>query len=177
MTGLVADAAKAGVLLFAAAIVQVSILSTVGVLGGTPDVVLVAVIMIALQRGSAFGAGAGFAAGLIVDTATLGTLGTTSLLLTVAGYWVGRYAETTGRDRSRAPLVSVVVVTLLYAVGELTLHFVLGDAVSARAVLLDALLPSIVFNVLLSFPLHALCRTILPPPERADRAGEVELLG
>ena len=63
-------------------------------------------------RGATVGAVSGFAAGLIVDTATLGTLGVTSLLLTLAGYWAGRYGETTGRGRPFAPYIAVVVIAV-----------------------------------------------------------------
>ena len=71
-------------------------------LGAEPDVLLVTIVCIALLRGSITGAVAGFAGGLLVDVTTLGTLGTTSLLLTLAGYWAGRYGETTGRGRPYA---------------------------------------------------------------------------
>ena len=67
-------------------------------------------------------------AGLLVDTATLGQLGLTSLVLTIAGYWIGRYGETTGRDRTHAPFVSVAVITLLYAVGSLAFRRRRGEA-------------------------------------------------
>jgi len=46
----------------------------------------------------------------VLDVGTLGTLGLTSLLLTVAGFWIGRYGETTARDRFHAPYLSVAVV-------------------------------------------------------------------
>ena len=85
--------------------------------GGVPDLLLVTLVAVALLRGSIVGAAGGFFAGLLVDTATLGTLGLTSLVLTVAGYWIGRYGETTGRDRAHAPFLSVAVVTILYSFG------------------------------------------------------------
>ena len=66
-------------------LVQVSLLVRYTPLGGTADLVLVALVSIALLRGSVFGALAGFGAGLLIDTANLGTLGFTSLLLTLAG--------------------------------------------------------------------------------------------
>ena len=37
------------------------------------------------------------------DLATFETIGVTSLLLTLTGYWIGRYGETTGRGRTYAP--------------------------------------------------------------------------
>src|SRR5438045_9631659 len=112
---MIADAAKAGAVLFFAAIVQVTLLSQIDVFHGAPDLVLVTLVGVALLRGTIFGAAAGFGAGLVVDTATLQTLGVTSLLLTIAGYWIGRYGGTTGRDRTPAPLVPVAVVTTLYS--------------------------------------------------------------
>ena len=77
------DGAKAAVLVFLAAVLEVSIFSDVKILGGIPDLLLVTVVAVALLRGSVTGACAGFFAGLVVDTATLETLGLSSLLLTL----------------------------------------------------------------------------------------------
>jgi len=173
----IADAAKAAVLLFFVAIVQVSLLSAVDVAGGYPDLLLVTLVAVALLRGSLFGAFGGFLGGLLVDVATLETLGLTSLLLTVGGYWIGRYGETTGRDRTHAPYVSVAVVTVLYAVGALLLHFLLGDQVSGRLILVESLVPTIAFNLILTAPVYWLVKKLLRPVEWADRAREVRLLG
>jgi rod shape-determining protein MreD len=172
-----ADAAKASGLLFLAAVIQVAILDRIDILGGTPDLLLVTLMAVSLLRGSLFGAVGGFFAGLVFDTAVLGTLGLTSLVLTVAGYWIGRYGETTGRDRGHAPFLSVAVVTVLAAAGQLVLHFMIGDHVSARVVLVDALFPSILLNLALTAPTYALCRRLLGRPEWLERAQEVRLLG
>ena len=168
------DALKAAGLLFVAAIAQVSILSGAEILGGTPDLVLVTLVAVALLRGAVFGAVAGFCVGLVVDTGTFATLGFSSLLLTTAGYWIGRYGETTGRGRTRAPLVSVAVATVLVTFGALALHFMLGQNAPAREVLVDALPPTLLLNLLLAAPVFALCRRVLRSPERAP---EVQLLG
>jgi len=172
---IVADAAKAAALLFVAAIVQVSVLNSVTVLGGTPDLLLVTLIAVALMRGSIYGAAGGFFAGLVVDTATLETMGVTALLLTLAGYWVGRYGETTGRGR-HAPLLSVGVVTVLYAFGALLLRFMIGESDSARVVLLDALPPGLLFNLLIAVPVFLFCRWVLSLGRRIEPVQEVRLL-
>jgi rod shape-determining protein MreD len=132
-------------------------------------------VAIALLRGTVYGAVAGFAAGFVVDTATLQTLGVTSLLLTIAGYWIGRYGETTGRDRTHAPFVSVAVVTFLYSLGALILHYMLGDPVSASRVLLDAFPFELIFNIILTLPVYALCRRLFRRP--ATGLEEVQLIG
>ena len=106
-------AAKVALIVFFVAIMQVSAFSTIAIGGAGPNVLLVTLVAVALLRGSITGAVAGFLAGLIVDVTTLGTLGITSLLLTLAGYWAGRYGETTGRGRPHAPLVAVIWNALL----------------------------------------------------------------
>jgi rod shape-determining protein MreD len=171
------DTVKAAVLLFFVAIVQVSLLSSVDVVGGIPNVLLVTIVAVALLRGAVFGACGGFFGGLLLDTANLETLGLTSLILTVGGYWIGRYGETTGRDRTHAPFVSVAVVTILYAFGVLVLHFLLGDPVSARRILVESLVPSIAFNLILTAPVYWIVTKLLPPLDWRERAGEVRLLG
>ena len=171
-----ADGLKAAALLFVAAIAQVSIFSQLHVFGGVPQLVLVTLVAVSLLRGAVAGAVAGFFAGLVVDTATLGMLGLTSLVLTVSGYWIGRYGETTGRDRGHAPFLSVAVVTFLYAFGVLLVEFMLGERAPAGPVT-RALFPTIVMNLVLTAPVYALVRFLLRPRERADYATEVQLLG
>src|SRR4029077_4992578 len=153
---------KAAVLLFVAAIMQVSLFSEVHVCGGVPDLVLVTLVAVALLRGTIVGALGGFFAGLLVDTASLGQLGLTSLVLTLAGYWIGRYGETTGRDRIHAPFLSVAVVAVLYSFGLLLVHFVLREATPAAA-MLRGLVRSIVLNLILTAPVYALVRRLLRP--------------
>lgn len=172
----VVDGVKAAALLFLAAIMQVSIFAQVHIFGGVPDVMLVMLVAVALLRGAIVGAAGGFFAGLLVDTASLGRLGLTSLVLTIAGYWIGRYGETTGRDRAHAPFLSVAVVTILYSFGLLLVHFVLGDRAPAGA-MLRGLLPAIALNLILTAPVYALVRRLLRPFDRSDLSTEVQLLG
>jgi rod shape-determining protein MreD len=170
------DGVKAAVLLFVAAIAQVSIFSQVHVFGAAPDLLLVSFVALALLRGSVPGAVGGFFAGLIVDTASLGTLGLTALVLTLAGYWIGRYGETTGRERAHAPFLSIAVVTVLYELGLLVVHFVLGESAPAGAVV-RSLVPAIVLNLILAAPVYALVRRLLRPADREELSAEVQLLG
>ena len=160
-----ADTAKTAIAFFVAVIVQAAIVSSVAPGGGTADLVLVTLAAVALLRGAVFGSIAGFYAGFLLDTANLGTLGVSSLLLTLVGYWIGRYGETTGRDRAHAPLVSIAVVTVLYAFGAVALHAMLGEPVSVQAGL-RALPAQILLNLLLTVPVYALVRRLFAPAGR-----------
>jgi len=169
-----ADIAKAGPLLFVAVVLQLSIIAQITILGGHPNLLLVTIVCVALLRGAVFGAVAGFSAGLLADTGVFGTLGFTALLLTLAGYWTGRYGETTGRDRAHAPLLSVAVITLLYQIAALVLRYMLGQN-APGATIFKGLVPTMLLNLILTFPVYALTRRLLPPREWAPR--EVRLLG
>jgi rod shape-determining protein MreD len=169
-----ADTAKAAAFLFLTVVLQLSIMANVDVLGGHPNLLLVSVVCIALLRGAVFGAVGGFSAGLLADTGVFGTLGFTALLLTLAGYWTGRYGETTGRDRAHAPVVSVAVITVLYQFAALVLHFMLGEHAPAGLVF-TALVPTILLNLILIFPVYAVARRLVRPREWLVR--EVRLLG
>jgi rod shape-determining protein MreD len=164
------DWLKAGALLFLVAVLQAAVFSSVTILGGIPDLLLVTLVCVALLRGPVYGAAAGFWAGLLIDAANLATLGVTSFLLTVAGYWIGRYGETTGRDRTHAPFVAVAVVTFLYALGSLAFRFVLGEPAPAKSVLLETLFQGIGLNLLLTWPVYRIARWLLGPFERVTRA-------
>jgi rod shape-determining protein MreD len=169
------DGLKAALVLFVAALLQLSVLTEYRTFR-TASIVLVALLSIALLRGSVFGAVAGFMTGLLLDTATLGTLGITSLLLTLGGFWIGRYGETTARDRFHAPYVSVALVTALYLFGQLVLQFMLGEPAPAGLVA-HGVPGALLLNLILTLPVYALIRRLFPPLELGDRIREVRLLG
>ena len=169
------SAIRIGLTVFVVAVLQVSAFSSITIGAAGPDVLLVTLVAIALLRGAVTGAVAGFAAGLIVDVATLGTLGLTSLLLTLACYWVGRYGETTGRGRPQAPLAATVAATVFVALGGYGLYSMLGEPVVARTVLV-ALPAAVLWNALLAYPVLGLVRRLVGATERVERAREVELL-
>jgi rod shape-determining protein MreD len=158
----VSTALRVAPLIFVAAVFQVGAVAGSRVLGAEPDLLLVTVIVVALVSGSITGAVAGFAGGLLVDVMTLDTLGTTSIVLTVAGYWAGRYGETTGRGRPYAAPLAAFAITLLATPADVALHFLLGQPVSGRAAF-ATLIPSAIVNALLAFGLHPLCRRLLAP--------------
>jgi rod shape-determining protein MreD len=162
----IADAIKAGALMVVAALVQVSLASTIEVAEGHPDVVLVLVIGIALLRGPVFGAVVGFWAGLVLDVVSLETLGLTSLLLTLVGYFAGRLGDVTTKSSAHPSLVAVAFGTIGFGLGSAVLHFMLGSTISAAEFFVGVLLPSLALNLLLAYPLYGLCRRIFQPEPR-----------
>ena len=164
------EAFKAGGLLTLAALVQVSIAEWIEVGEGHPDVVLVTLVAVALLRGPVFGAVSGFWVGLVLDTASFGTFGLTSLLLTIAGYWTGRFGELTTRASAHPLLIAVALATVGVALGSAVLHFMLDSTLSAGHFFVGVLLPTLALNLLLAYPTYGLCRRIFrgEKPERRE---------
>jgi rod shape-determining protein MreD len=162
-------------LVFVAAVVQVTVLGGTRLLWAEPDLLLVTVVCIALAAGSIPGAAAGFAGGLLVDVMTLGTLGITSLVLTLAGYWAGRYGETTGRGRRYAPALAAFAISILAGLGGVALHVLLGEPVAARDALVTAV-PSAILAAVLALGVSRITHPLLHVYQRYERARQVEIV-
>lgn len=172
---MVPSAVRGSALLFVAVFVQAVMVPPYLLSGGAPEVLLLVVVSLGLLRGAVAGASYGFAGGLLLDLLTLGTLGVSSLVLTLAGFWAGRYAETTGRGKRIAPLVAAGVITLLAAVFAFLLHYLLGEDVVARHVLVSVLVPTLVANMVLAFPVYLLVRAAVHERETPEPAQKVEV--
>lgn len=167
---------KTALIVFLAAILQASWFNRLSLGYGSAGLLLVVVVSLALLRGSVFGAGAGFAAGLLFDISTYGQLGLTSLLLTLAGFWTGRYGETTGRDRAHAPFLSVFVITILYELGGLLVRFLIGEAAPFGRLVFGALPGELLLNLILTAPVYVLCRWAVGKQGDQYGAAEVRVL-
>jgi rod shape-determining protein MreD len=99
------------VLVLTAVMLELTLLSRLGLPGATPDLTLVCVAAVALVRGPAVGASTGFAAGLLLDLAppSDAPLGTWATLFALAGYVVGMLAAG-GAERSVWLSVGVVAL-------------------------------------------------------------------
>jgi rod shape-determining protein MreD len=108
------------VLLVVALATQVSVLARLPLPGATPDLVLLAVVALALAHGPGFGLVAGFAAGLGSDLVPPAdhAVGRWALVLTVVGYLAGLAQDETRRS-AFIPLIVVAAAgtasVLLYA--------------------------------------------------------------
>jgi rod shape-determining protein MreD len=162
-------------LVFVAAVVQVTVLGGMRVLWAEPDLLLVTIVCVALAAGAVPGAAAGFAGGLLVDVMTLGTLGVTSIVLTLAGYWAGRYGETTGRGRRYAAPLAAFAISILAGLGGVALHFLLGEPVAARDALVTAV-PSAILAAVLALGISRVTGAMLEPPRGLERPRQVELV-
>ena len=100
-----------------AVVLQLSFFSYLSFFGTTPNIVPLVVVALGLLGGALVGAVCGFAAGLLLDSALLATLGVSSLVLLAVGYLAGRYREGTEISNSLVPPLLIGALTIAAAAG------------------------------------------------------------
>ena len=156
------DLVKGLPLLAVLAVGQVTVANPLELIDGPPDLLLVALVALALLRGPIVGAIGGFWAGIIVDVATLDTLGLTSLLLVLVGYATGRFGDVTTVRGAQLPrvLLAVLIATTGLMVGSILINFMLGTSVPLGPVLVRSFLPTLALNLVLAYPVFLLLRLL-----------------
>lgn len=154
---------RCGLLLLLAMVLQVSTFSQLDVLGGNADVTVLAVAALGLYSGSVPGAIAGFTAGLLLDLALGANLGATSLVLTIVGYFCGRFMELRDPAHGLIPLPVALAASAAYVVGVAATQFMLDVGASVSLLALREMIATILLNTILALPLFALIQRVVRP--------------
>jgi rod shape-determining protein MreD len=143
--------------------VQIGVISEVHVFGVSIDVSPLLVAFVGLLCGSTLGAITGFAVGLLVDLLLVQTLGLTSLVFTVIGYWAGRLRELRDPQAALTPLLVGGAAAATAMVGYSLFEFLLGVDAPVSLELLRQIVIEVVLNTLLALPMWLLVRRVLDP--------------
>jgi rod shape-determining protein MreD len=155
--------------LWLAVLFAVALSANTTLFDGSPDLVCVVVVSLALLRGPEVGALAGFGAGLAVDALTWQPLGLAALVYCLVGYAAGSVGERMSDHAPVRPLVVVAVASLFARAGLVLLGFLLGSELAVPVGVSLAALPSAALDVLLAIPLYAVLRRGLRGPPPAPR--------
>ena len=140
---------------------QIGVVSEVPVFGVTVDLSILLVAFVGLLCGSTVGAVSGFAIGLLVDLALAQTLGLTSLVFTLVGYWSGRLREARDPQAALTPLLVGAVATAAALVGYSLMEFMLGVDAPVSLELLRQIVLGIVVKTIVALPMWVLVRRCL----------------
>lgn len=140
---------------------QIGVVSEVPLFGVSADLSPLLVAFVGLLCGSLTGAAAGFAIGLLVDLALFQTLGLTSLVFTLIGYWCGRLRELRDPQGALTPLLLGAAVSAAALVGYSIMEFMLGVDAPVSLELLRQLLIGTLVNTIVSLPMWLLVRRCL----------------
>ena len=140
---------------------QIGVVSEVPLFGVSADLSPLLVAFVGLLCGSLTGAAAGFAIGLLVDLALFQTLGLTSLVFTLIGYWCGRLRELRDPQGALTPLLLGAAFSAAALVGYSIMEFMLGVDAPVSLELRRQLLIGTLVNTIVSLPMWLLVRRCL----------------
>jgi rod shape-determining protein MreD len=140
---------------------QIGVVSEVPVFGVNADLSTLLVAFAGLLCGSTIGAACGFAVGLLVDLALLQTLGLTSLVFTLIGYWCGRLRELRAPQSALTPLALGASASAVALVGYSLMEFMLGVDAPVSFELLRQIVFGVIVNTVVALPMWALTRRAL----------------
>jgi rod shape-determining protein MreD len=140
---------------------QIGVVSEVPVFGVNADLSPLLVAFIGLLCGSMLGAVAGFAVGLLVDVTLLQTLGLTSLVFTLIGYWSGRLRELRDPQAALTPLLVGGAASAVALIGYSLMEFMLGVDAPVSFELLRQIVLGILVNTVVALPTWAIVRRAL----------------
>ena len=152
------EVARLAVVLLVAVLLQTAVAPHLRLLGAYPDFALIAVVCVALVKGSETGAVFGFLTGMLTAIALMEPFGLSAFVFVLVGYFAGRYAETADLPAGFAPLLTVFVATLVANVLFGMAQFLLAREVPLGFFVGRVLFPSLVFNTLLAAPVYLLVR-------------------
>jgi rod shape-determining protein MreD len=140
---------------------QIGVVSEVPVFGVNVDLSPLVVAFVGLLCGSTLGAATGWAVGLLVDLALVQTLGVTSLIFTVVGYWSGRLRELRDPHAALTPLLVGAAASAASMVGYSLMEFLLGVDAPVSLELLRQIVLGVVVNTVVALPMWAIVRRCL----------------
>lgn len=140
---------------------QIGVVSEVPIFGINVDLSPLLVAFIGLLCGSTIGCVSGFAVGLLVDLALLQTLGLTSLIFTLIGFWAGRLREVRDPQAALTPLLVGAAATAVALVGYSLMEFMLGVDAPVSLDLLKQIVLEVIVNAVVALPMWALVRWAL----------------
>ncbi|TMK40866.1 MAG: rod shape-determining protein MreD [Actinobacteria bacterium] len=155
--------ARVAILAVVASIVEIAAVSQVSIFGVSADLSPLVVMSIGLLAGSVSGAVTGFAIGLFLDLALVQTLGVSSLVYLVVGYWAGRLRELRDPQASLTPVLVGALATAVATGGYSVVQFLLGVDAPVSFLLVRQILTTILVNTVIALPVYAVVRRWLEP--------------
>lgn len=152
---------RVAALSIAVVFIQIGVLSEVTIFGVNIELAPLLAAFIGLLCGSIPGAVAGFGIGLLIDLALVQTMGITSLLLTLVGFWAGRLREMRDPQGALVPVLVGAGAASVAFVGYALIEFLLGVDAPVSLQLLRDIVLGIVVDAIVALPFFLIVRRAL----------------
>jgi rod shape-determining protein MreD len=154
---------RLGLLAVVTVVIQEAAVSQITIFGVSADLTVLVVMSVGLLAGSIPGAIMGFCTGLLVDMVLVQTLGVTSLLYIVIGFWCGRLRELRDPSHGLVPMALGAAATAFAGLGMAIIQFLLGVDTPVSWLLLQQIFITVLVNALIALPVYAAVRRVIGP--------------
>ena len=148
-------------LVLCGAVLQSLVGTSLPLLQGRPDFVLIVVIAWATLRGSTEGAVVGFLGGVLLDSVDYTPFGINSALLGLIGYAIGLPEVNVYRGNLPYFVVTAAAITLVYHTMYFLMLQALGLGLPPVVEAYATALPAAILNAVLLAPTFVICRRLL----------------
>jgi len=147
-------------LFLAALVLQLTVIPLFSINGVTPDIILILVIAVSLQKGRTWGVISGFLAGILFDIFGTGFVGVSSFANSVSAYVAGFFG---GEQLEREFLVVTLLLFFSLLVHDMLYFLILsiGTPVGFFQVLLRQIIPQTIYTFTFMIILHLLSPRLL----------------
>lgn len=150
-------------------ILQTTLVPHLKIFGAQPDLILVVVAAYAFIHGSAGGSIGGFFGGLLQDMVLIRNMGFNALCKTIVGYLAGLVERTVFAESILLPVVAIFLASLLHETIYLSFSVFLGEVVPLDLSLWRIVIPSAIYNAILTLLVYPLLCKINIYEERVPR--------
>ncbi|HEY1689094.1 MAG TPA: rod shape-determining protein MreD [Solirubrobacteraceae bacterium] len=141
--------------------VQIGAISEVPIFGVNVEIAPLLAAFVGLICGSVPGAVAGFGIGLLIDLTLAQTLGITSLLFTLIGFWAGRLHELRDPQGALVPVAIGAVAATIALLGYSIIEFLLGVDAPVSFELLRQIVLGVLVDAIVALPFWLIVKRVL----------------
>lgn len=152
-------------------VMQSSFLPIIHYNGVGPDLLLLILASYAFFKGSRMGCFMGFLLGLFQDLATGTFFGVNTFTKMIIGYGCGIFSKRILRDSFILPISASIMSTAAAYLISGSIMLLLGYKFNILIHVTTHLVPMLCYNILLSYPMHAMVRKMIDDPDENKKRG------
>lgn len=140
---------------------QAVIAPHISIMGTKPDIILIITALYGFSHGPIIGTAAGFSGGLLGDLLAGPHVGLGLISKSIVGFFSGLIQRTIFVENILLPMVAIFVATWLNEFVYVSFIYLVGDTIPMKLLLLKIILPTSIYNAVLTPFIYALVRRFL----------------
>jgi len=142
-------------------IFQAAVVPHISIMGAKPNVILIVAALYGIMHGPSAGALAGFTGGLLCDLLSGVYVGLGLLSKSLVGFFAGLVQRAIFVENIILPMAAIFVATGISELVYVVFLFLLGETVPLKLLIINIILPTAIYNALLTPFVYATLRRFM----------------